>query len=154
MGFPTSTTMYEDRKACKECLNSSAPCPKHGCWRSVQVVGHGKHRGKSRKGQEGLGAQVQGLFPSAPSSPTHKGALSRVPGRCTMVLPHHTAEAGLDETWGQAVHTDVPRAQLHCQVLGEAQQGCFTHIVRAQALGRGGNGSVSSLQYFLGSFSF
>lgn len=54
------------------------------------------------------------------------------------------AEVSLDESRCQAVHPDVPLGQLDGQVLGEAQQGCFTNIVRAQALGKGENGLVSS----------
>lgn len=69
----------------------------------------------------------------------------RVPVGCRTPLPHHTAEASLDESRCQAVHPNVALGQLYGQVLGEAQQGCFTNIVRAQALGKGENGLFSSI---------
>lgn len=51
--------------------------------------------------------------------------------------PHHLAEVSLDDSGRQAVHPYVTLGQFYGQVLAEAQQGCFTDIVRAQALGKG-----------------
>ena len=61
----------------------------------------------------------------------------RVPVGCRTPLPHHTAEASLDESRRQAVHPNIPLCQFDGQVLSEAQQGCFRNIVRTQALGKG-----------------
>ena len=68
----------------------------------------------------------------------------RVPGGCKTPLPHHTAEASLDESRRQAVHPNIPLCQFNGQVLSEAQQSCFRNVVRTQALGKGENGLVSS----------
>lgn len=56
------------------------------------------------------------------------------------LLPHHLAEVSLDDSRRQAVHPYVTLGQFYGQVLAEAQQGCLTDIVRAQALGRGNMG--------------
>lgn len=57
-------------------------------------------------------------------------------GRDYSVLSsHHTAEASLDESRCQAVHSNVLWGQLCGKVLSETQQSCFANIVRAQRLG-------------------
>lgn len=74
------------------------------------------------------------------------------PGKCPLEVPagyrtpppYHFAEFSLDQSRYQAVHPNVHLGQLYGQVLGEAQQGCFTNIVRAQGLEKRENGLVSS----------
>ena len=91
------------------------------------------------EGGRGWGPKTQAL-----ASPSEQMPL-RVPAGCRTPVPYHLAEVSLDESRRQAVHPNVPWGQLYGQVLGEAQQGCFTNIVRAQILERGENGLVSSV---------
>lgn len=73
------------------------------------------------------------------AGPRHQGS----PAACRTPPPHHFAEVRLDESGRQSIYPDVPWGQLYGQVLGQAQQGCFTNIVRAQGLGKEENGLVS-----------
>lgn len=57
-------------------------------------------------------------------------------GRTVCFRPHRLAEAGLDDSGGHAVHSDVALSQLGGQCPGQTQQRRLAHAVGTQRLQR------------------
>lgn len=114
-------------KRCEQSLNfsvSSEHPEEEGGW-AGQVAG--TEGGERKAGEGSSDRELRTPEPAFPAG-------------CRTAPPHHFAELSLDDSGRQAVHPYVTLGQFYGQVLAEAQQGCLTDVVRAQALGRGNMG--------------